>query len=161
MRFRKRTFKHTRSVTVSTEKKTPVHIVAQEQKIGLRRVTRNFKEFQQVVKLPVNVAADSDGAPDRRQVGLSLENFFRQITQSGYLCFRQGLAALETLNPAVEVGCGGGCTTTTTTTTVFAAIVVFAAVVAAATFTATFAATVLPHLLHRLHHSIPGILSPI
>jgi len=52
---------------------TPVHVVAQEQIICVRRRARNLEDFNEVVELAVRVAHDHDGGVDVSNIGLCLQ----------------------------------------------------------------------------------------
>ena len=47
----------------------PVDVVPEEYIVGVGRVSANFEEFEDVIKLAVDIAADGDGRPDSNSVG--------------------------------------------------------------------------------------------
>jgi hypothetical protein len=48
-------------------------------------MSANAKEFNQIMKLPVDVATDGDGCPDRLDVGLLRQDLFRLRKQCATL----------------------------------------------------------------------------
>lgn len=57
-----------------------IHIVAQEDVVGIGRVPSDLEELEQVVELPVDVPADGDGRSDLDGVWLGLQDLLSQFT---------------------------------------------------------------------------------
>lgn len=57
-----------------------IDIVAKENIVGIRRVSSDFKQLEQVVELPMDVSADGDRRSDLDGVRLSLQDLLGQLT---------------------------------------------------------------------------------
>lgn len=57
-----------------------VDVVSQEDVVGVGRVSANFEEFKDVIKLSVDVATNGDRRPDSDSVRFVLKNFFGGFT---------------------------------------------------------------------------------
>ena len=53
-----------------------IHVISHEQIIGIRALSTNPEQFTEVIKLSMNITADSYGSLDCLDVGLVLQNCF-------------------------------------------------------------------------------------
>lgn len=68
-----------------------VHIVAQEDIVGVWQIATNAEQFDQVVPLAVNVAHQGHRQVDRLHVLLLLQNLLRHVAQVLHILLNQWL----------------------------------------------------------------------
>mmetsp|Transcript_5811 Transcript_5811/g.22973 ORF Transcript_5811/g.22973 Transcript_5811/m.22973 type:complete len:281 (+) Transcript_5811:959-1801(+) len=83
--------------------KPAIDEVPHEQIVCIRAVAADFKQFQQIVKLPVNVPAYRHRRIDRLHVRLFHQDLDRHLTQSLDVVFLQRLAFAQRRDPPVEL----------------------------------------------------------
>ena len=81
---------------------TPIHIVAQEQVVGIRRESAVLEQSEQIIVLSMNVSHDFDGRLQFEQDGLRDENLARLEAQTADLTFGQVHSLAGTLATNLE-----------------------------------------------------------
>lgn len=78
-------------------------VVAHEEIIGVRSFAADAKKLDEIVELPVNVAADGDRTFDGLHVPFLHQNRSRLLAQSLHLLFWQRLALHQVLDLTVQI----------------------------------------------------------
>lgn len=79
------------------------YIIAHEEIIGMRSISTNPKELDEIVKLAVNIAANRDGTLHRLNIPLLHQNRPSLIAQRLHLRFWQSLALHQHLDLPVQI----------------------------------------------------------
>jgi len=80
-----------------------VNKVAQKQVVPFRAGAADPKQLDKIIKLAVDVSANSDGRVDPLDVRLFDQDLFGQVTQLQHFVLRERLALLELGDALVEV----------------------------------------------------------
>ena len=75
--------------------------------IRIREIPADPEQFKQIVKLAMDITADSDGGVDRLNITLLHQQFFDHFAESLEVCFREVLAAADDFKPFI--GTAGHC----------------------------------------------------
>lgn len=80
-----------------------VHVVAEEQVVSEGNVASNGEQLDEVVKLPVDIAADGDGCAYRLRIGLIGEYLHGLVGDKLHLALGDRLELFEGLDDGVDI----------------------------------------------------------
>lgn len=58
-----------------------VDVISKENIVGVRRISANFEEFEEIIKLSMYISANSNWRPNFNSIGFILENVLCGLTQ--------------------------------------------------------------------------------
>ena len=79
-----------------------VYIIAHENVVSVRWEATNFKQFEQVIKLAMDISTNRDGPADLDYIAFLLEDFFRQIAYLLNLAFLYLFALLQARDDLIQ-----------------------------------------------------------